>query len=95
MARKVYSTFIPKFAPNNLPWYERDGLNTCYEQNKCNDFLEDPSMNTLQLIQEMWIKVVLLRKSKIATIKKLGRTVFVICHCLLLVDFLVFFFIIM
>ena len=41
MAQKIY-VYIPKFVPNNLPWYERDGLNTWYEQNKCNDFLEDP-----------------------------------------------------
>ena len=26
---------------NNIPWYERDGLNTWYEQMKCNEFLED------------------------------------------------------
>ena len=41
-AKKVENTFVPKFVSNNVPWYERDGLNTWYEQNKCNDFLEDP-----------------------------------------------------
>ena len=42
MAKKIYNTYIPKFVPNNLPWYKKDGLNRWYEQNKCNDFLEDP-----------------------------------------------------
>ena len=41
MAKKI-DVYIPKFVLNNLPWYQRDGLNTWYEQNKCNDFLEDP-----------------------------------------------------
>ena len=45
MAKKVDNTFIPKFVPNNLLWYERDGLNTWYEQNKCNDLLEDPDQH--------------------------------------------------
>ena len=27
---------IPKFVPNDLKWYERDGLDTWYLQNKCN-----------------------------------------------------------
>ena len=42
MAKKIDNTYTSKFVPNNLPWYERDGLNTWYEENKCNDFLEDP-----------------------------------------------------
>ena len=41
-AKKIDNTFVPKFVSNNVPWYERDGLNTWQEQNKCNDFLEDP-----------------------------------------------------
>ena len=45
MAKKIDNTYIPKFVPNNLPWYERDGLNTWYKQNKCNNFLEDPDKN--------------------------------------------------
>ena len=27
---KVDNTFIPKYMPNNLKWYERDGLETWY-----------------------------------------------------------------
>ena len=42
MDKKIDNTYIPKFVANNLPWYQRDGLNTWYEQNKCNDFLEHP-----------------------------------------------------
>ena len=42
MVKKIDNVYIPKFVPNNLPCYERDGLNTRYEQNKCNAFLEDP-----------------------------------------------------
>ena len=27
-AKKIDNTFVPKFVSNNVPWYERDGLNT-------------------------------------------------------------------
>ena len=35
------NTFIPKHTPNNLKWYEKDGLETWYRQNKCNEFLSN------------------------------------------------------
>ena len=38
---KVDNTFVPKFIPSNLKWYEHDGLDTWYLRNKCNEFLED------------------------------------------------------
>ena len=38
---KVDNTFVPKFIPDNLKWYERDGLETWYQRNKCSEFLED------------------------------------------------------
>ena len=41
MAKKLDNTFIPEFILNNVPWYDRDGLNTWYKQNKCKEFLED------------------------------------------------------
>ena len=41
VVKKVDNTYIPKFVSNNIPWYERDGLNAWYEQMKCNEFLED------------------------------------------------------
>ena len=38
----LYSFIIKqKYIPNNLKWYERDGLNTWCLQNKLNEFLED------------------------------------------------------
>ena len=42
MAKKIDNVYITKFVLNNLPWCERDGLNTWYKQNKCKDFPEDP-----------------------------------------------------
>ena len=41
MAFRNDKKFIRKYVPNNLKWYERDGLNTWYLQIKCNDFLMD------------------------------------------------------
>ena len=38
---KFDNTFAPKFIPDNLKWYERDGLETWYQRNKCSEFLED------------------------------------------------------
>lgn len=38
---KVDNMFIPKFIPNDLPWHQRDGFMTWYDQNKFNEFLED------------------------------------------------------
>ena len=52
MAKKVDNTFIPKCIPNNVPRNERDGLNTWYKQNKCNELLEntDHYFEHLQII---------------------------------------------
>ena len=38
---EVDNTFIPKYTPNNLKWYEKDRLETWYRQNKCNEFLSN------------------------------------------------------
>ena len=35
------NTCVPKYVPDNLKWYERDGLLTWYDQCKCQDFLRD------------------------------------------------------
>ena len=35
------NTYVPNFVPNDLPWYERDGLMTWYDKCKCDDFLRD------------------------------------------------------
>ena len=41
MAFRNENKFIPKYVPNDLKWQEKDGLDTCYLQNKCADFLMD------------------------------------------------------
>ena len=33
--------FIPKYIPDSLKWYEKDGLETWYRKNKCEEFLSD------------------------------------------------------
>lgn len=38
---KPMNTYVPKFVPKDLPWYECDGLMTWYEQCKCKAFLRD------------------------------------------------------
>ena len=45
MAEKIFqefdNTFVPPFVPENLKWYERDGVDTWYKQGKCKDFLNN------------------------------------------------------
>ena len=41
MASKPSNTYVPKYVPENLPWYECDGLMMWYDQGKCADFLKD------------------------------------------------------
>ena len=41
MAVRNDNKFIPKYVPNDLKWYEKDGLDTWYLQNKCADLLMD------------------------------------------------------
>ena len=38
---EVDNTFISKYTPNNLKCYEKDGLETWYMQNKCNEILNN------------------------------------------------------
>ena len=40
-SKNVTNIFIPKFVADNLKWHERDGLETWYRKNKCDDFLRD------------------------------------------------------
>ena len=37
--------FIPKYIPGDLKWYERDGLDTWYLKNKCDEFLENTDLH--------------------------------------------------
>ena len=32
------NTYVPKFVPDNLSWYERDGLMAWFDQQKYEDF---------------------------------------------------------
>ena len=47
MTWKADNVFIPKYVPNNLKWYEQDGLDT-YLENKCNKFLKDTDLHFKQ-----------------------------------------------
>ena len=39
-ANTIYTnTYIPEHVSDNLKWYERDGLDTWYKENKCDEFL--------------------------------------------------------
>lgn len=35
------NNYIPEYVPEDLPWYERDGLMKYIDQVKCQDFLKD------------------------------------------------------
>ena len=41
MANKPVMSYVPPFVPQDLPWYERDGLMMWYVQGKCQEFLRD------------------------------------------------------
>ena len=52
-ANTIYTnTYIPEYASGNLKWYKRDGLDTWYKKNKCDEFLEDTDryFHTTQII---------------------------------------------
>ena len=40
------SKFIPPYISNDLKWYERDGLETRYRRNQCEEFLENTDLHT-------------------------------------------------
>ena len=48
-----------------------------------------------KVIQKVWVEALLLKKLKMITTKKHGRIIFVICQCVFLIGFIVFFFKIM
>ena len=45
---KPKNTYVPKFIPKNLSWYERDDLMTWYDQIKCKNFLRDTDQHFQQ-----------------------------------------------
>ena len=63
---EVDNTFIPKYAPDNLKWYEKDGLERWYRQNKCNEFLN----NTDEYFKKMRITNFDIIKSEVTEDKK-------------------------
>ena len=34
----VVNSYVTEYVPESLPWYERDGLLTWYDQVKCKNF---------------------------------------------------------
>ena len=45
---KPTNTNVPKFIPNKLSWYERNGLMTWYDKIKCENFLRDTDQHFQQ-----------------------------------------------
>ena len=39
------NVFIPKYVPQNLKWYEKDGLETWYRQIKCEESLNNTNLH--------------------------------------------------
>ena len=37
--------YIPSYVPDNLKWFERDGLETWYKKNKCDEFLSNTDLH--------------------------------------------------
>ena len=43
-SRKIFANkYIPKYVPEDLSWYEKDGLLTYIDQLKYKDFISDPN----------------------------------------------------
>ena len=42
---EVTNNSIPKYIPGDLKWYEKDGLETWYLQNKCEEFLNNTDLH--------------------------------------------------
>ena len=45
---KVDNNFVPPFVPKDLKWFEKDGLETWYIRNKCEEFLENTDLHFKQ-----------------------------------------------
>ena len=41
---RYYNTYIPSYVSDNPKWFERNGLETWYRKNKCDDFLSNPDL---------------------------------------------------
>ena len=51
------NTYVPKFVPKYLLWYERDGLMTWYDQIKCEDFLRNVNIFRKQKLLSMILSI--------------------------------------
>ena len=58
------NTYIPEYVSDNLKWYERDVLDTCYKKNKCDEFLED-TFHTAQTINDIIQNQKIITKNKL------------------------------
>ena len=45
---KEDNVFIPQYIPNDLKWFERDGLDTWYLKNKSDEFLQNTDLHFKQ-----------------------------------------------
>ena len=52
------NAYVPEYVPDNLKWYEKDGLDTWYKKNKCYEFLEDTDLyfKTTQIVSSDMIR---------------------------------------
>ena len=50
--KKIDNRFIPTYVPKDLPWYKHEGLLVWYDQNKCEEFLEntDEHFQNIQIL---------------------------------------------
>ena len=48
MTWKVDNNFVPPFVPKDLKWFKKDGLETWYRRNKCEEFLENTDLHFKQ-----------------------------------------------
>ena len=52
---EVHNTFIRQYVPNDLKWFERDGLETWYRKNKCDEFLN----NTMHIFKSLKLLILI------------------------------------
>ena len=66
--------FVPSYIPDDLEWFERDGLETWYRKNKCDDFSNDTDshfQNTMKVKFDIIKNKKLEQKKKYSNIKLL------------------------
>ena len=81
---KCDNKYIPKYVPNILKWYERDGLETWHLQIKCNDFI----INTDEHFKQMKITNFDIFKNNVCAEKRKQYQPIIIIELVLGVDVL-------